>query len=53
MELLDGGALTAVVQERPLQEPQIATISREVLQGLQFMHSRVMSDACVSTSINL
>jgi serine/threonine protein kinase len=40
MEYLDGGALTDVVTHAHLKEDQIATITRECLHALNFLHSR-------------
>jgi len=40
MEYLEGGALTDVVTETVLNEGQIAGISKECLQALEFLHSQ-------------
>ncbi|RMB89055.1 hypothetical protein DUI87_34513 [Hirundo rustica rustica] len=39
MEYMDGGTLSAVIRETPMTEDEIATVSRECLQGLDFLHS--------------
>lgn len=38
MELMDGGSLTNVATYCECQEPHIAYLAREVLQGLEYMH---------------
>lgn len=40
MEYLAGGSLTDVVTECQIEEGVIAAICREVLQALEFLHSR-------------
>ncbi|NXH46916.1 PAK3 kinase, partial [Dicaeum eximium] len=38
MEYMDGGSLSDVINETPMSEGEIAAISRECLQGLDFLH---------------
>ncbi|XP_041338869.1 serine/threonine-protein kinase PAK 3-like [Pyrgilauda ruficollis] len=39
MEYMDGGALSEVISKTSLSEDDMAAISRECLQGLDFLHS--------------
>ncbi|NXF28112.1 PAK1 kinase, partial [Rhodinocichla rosea] len=39
MEYMDGGALSDVISKTYLSEVEMAAISRECLQGLEFLHS--------------
>lgn len=39
MELMDGGALTDIVEDTELDEDQIAAITKETLEGLAHLHS--------------
>ncbi|NWY35836.1 PAK3 kinase, partial [Pheucticus melanocephalus] len=39
MEYMDGGALSDVISKTYLSEVEMAAISRECLQGLDFLHS--------------
>ncbi|NWY23131.1 PAK3 kinase, partial [Pheucticus melanocephalus] len=38
MEYMDGGTLSDIIDEAHVSEGEIATISRECLQGLDFLH---------------
>lgn len=40
MEYLDGGSLTDVLTETCMSESHIATVCREVLQALEFLHTK-------------
>lgn len=40
MEFMEGGSLTDIVTATRMTEPQIATISRQVLGALDFLHAR-------------
>ncbi|XP_053553879.1 serine/threonine-protein kinase PAK 6 [Bombina bombina] len=40
MEFVQGGALTDIVSQTRLNEEQIATISKSVLQALEYLHSQ-------------
>ncbi|CAH8597342.1 unnamed protein product [Schistosoma haematobium] len=44
LELCGGGALDSIMEtlEKPLTEPQIRFVSREVLQGLEFLHEKLI-----------
>ncbi|XP_064262057.1 serine/threonine-protein kinase PAK 3-like [Passer domesticus] len=42
MEYMDGGALSDVINEIHMSEREIAAVSRECLQGLDFLHSNYM-----------
>ncbi|XP_064262068.1 cyclin-dependent kinase 11B-like isoform X2 [Passer domesticus] len=42
MEYMDGGALSDVINEIHMSEREIAAVSRECLQGLDFLHSNHM-----------
>jgi p21-activated kinase 1 len=40
MEYMEGGSLTNVITANYMNEKQIATVCREVLSGLQHLHSK-------------
>ena len=40
MELLEGGALTDILEQNTMTEPQIACVCRETLQGLAVLHAQ-------------
>ncbi|KAJ1735528.1 Protein kinase [Coemansia sp. Benny D160-2] len=40
MEYMEGGALTDIIDNNKMSEPQIATVCREVCQGLSHLHQR-------------
>ncbi|KAI1720500.1 protein kinase domain-containing protein [Ditylenchus destructor] len=40
MEFMDAGSLTDIVTHKRLEEPSIATISKQCLEALNFLHSR-------------
>ncbi|NXV01963.1 PAK3 kinase, partial [Cettia cetti] len=40
MEYMDGGSLQDVIRETRMAEGEIAAVSRECLQGLDFLHSK-------------
>ncbi|KAK6044544.1 hypothetical protein COOONC_17951 [Cooperia oncophora] len=40
MEFMEGGSLTDIVTQTRMTEPQIATVSLQVLRALEFLHSR-------------
>ncbi|NXU98457.1 PAK3 kinase, partial [Cettia cetti] len=42
MEYMDGGTLKDVINETHMSEGEIAAVSRECLQGLDFLHSNHM-----------
>ncbi|VDM53702.1 unnamed protein product [Angiostrongylus costaricensis] len=40
MEYMEGGSLTDIVTQTRMTEAQIATVSQQVLKGLEFLHAR-------------
>lgn len=41
MEYVDGGSLTDVIETNPeISEPLISSITKEVLKGVEYLHSR-------------
>ncbi|VDM78175.1 unnamed protein product [Strongylus vulgaris] len=40
MEFMEGGSLTDIVTQTRMTEPQIATVSLQVLRALEFLHAR-------------
>ncbi|TRZ09736.1 hypothetical protein HGM15179_017374, partial [Zosterops borbonicus] len=42
MEYMDGGTLSSIINEIQMSEVEIAAVSRECLQGLDFLHSNLM-----------
>lgn len=40
MEFMEGGSLTDIVTQNFMSEREIAAVCREVLQGLDYLHSR-------------
>jgi len=40
MEFMEGGPLTDVVTECVMREPHVALVAREVVQGIQYLHSK-------------
>ncbi|NXK71058.1 PAK3 kinase, partial [Sylvietta virens] len=53
IEYMDGGTLYDIIMETPLLEDEIAAISRECLQGLDFLHSNHMIHQNVWKSCNI
>ncbi|XP_053859135.1 serine/threonine-protein kinase PAK 3-like isoform X2 [Vidua macroura] len=50
MEYMDGGTLSDVISETYLSEDEMAAISRECLQGLDFLHSNLVIHRDVKSS---
>ncbi|NWZ72849.1 PAK3 kinase, partial [Acrocephalus arundinaceus] len=49
MEYMDGGTLRDVINETHMSEVEIAAVSRECLQGLDFLHSNHVIHGDVKT----
>ncbi|XP_053788240.1 serine/threonine-protein kinase PAK 3-like isoform X2 [Vidua chalybeata] len=50
MEYMDGGTLSDVISKTYLSEDEMAAISRECLQGLEFLHSNLVIHRDVKSS---